>query len=118
MKIFCKFLTVNISKVNFGLVICIAKTFIWTTLKVIFSIFLFPLIFFLHSTIIDFQIVIFQPNIVLSYQTIHKWKVYLFSLRFEKFTLLTGFVVQGHILYVSKYTINKAYSMVCLNTGF
>ncbi len=41
MKIFCKFLTVNISKLNFWLVICIAKNFIWTTLKVIFSIFRF-----------------------------------------------------------------------------
>ncbi len=41
MKIFCKFTTVNISKLNFWLVICIAKNFIWTTLKVIFSIFRF-----------------------------------------------------------------------------
>ncbi len=31
MKIFCKFPTVNISKPNFWLVICIAKNFIWTT---------------------------------------------------------------------------------------
>ncbi len=41
MKIFCKFPTVNISKLNFWLVICIAKDFIWTTLKMIFSIFWF-----------------------------------------------------------------------------
>ncbi len=40
MKIFCTFSTVNISKLNFWLVICIAKNFIWTTLKVIFSIFI------------------------------------------------------------------------------
>ncbi len=38
---FCKFLTVNISKLHFLLVICIAKNFIWTTLKAIFSIFRF-----------------------------------------------------------------------------
>ncbi len=38
MKIFS---TVNISKLNFWLLICIAKNFIWTTLKVIFSIFRF-----------------------------------------------------------------------------
>ncbi len=38
MKIFC---TVNISKLNFWLLICIAKNFIWTTLKIIFSIFRF-----------------------------------------------------------------------------
>ncbi len=41
MKIFCKCPTVNISKRNFWLVICIAKDFIWTTLKVIFSIFIY-----------------------------------------------------------------------------
>ncbi len=41
MKIFWKFPTVNISKLNFWFVICIAKNFIWTTLKVIFSIFRF-----------------------------------------------------------------------------
>ncbi len=41
LKIFCKCLTVNISKLHFWLVICIAKNFIWTTLKVIFSIFRF-----------------------------------------------------------------------------
>ncbi len=41
MKIFSKFPTVNISKLNCWLVICIAKNFIWTTLKVIFSIFRF-----------------------------------------------------------------------------
>ncbi len=38
MKIFS---TVNISKLNFWLVICIARNFIWTTLKMIFSIFRF-----------------------------------------------------------------------------
>ncbi len=37
MKIFCTFPTINISKLNFWLLICIAKSFIWTTLKVIFS---------------------------------------------------------------------------------
>ncbi len=41
VKIFCKFSTVNISKLNFWLLICIAKNFIWTTLKSIFSIFRF-----------------------------------------------------------------------------
>ncbi len=41
MKIFYKFPTVNILKLNFLLVICIAKNFIWTTLKLIFSVFRF-----------------------------------------------------------------------------
>ncbi len=40
---------------------CMAKNFIWTTLKAIFSIFTF----FLHPQIPDFQIVVSQPNIVL-----------------------------------------------------
>ncbi len=55
MKIFCTFLTVNISKRNFWLVICIAKNFIWTTLKMIFSIFTFFCTF-------RFQIFKYCPN--------------------------------------------------------
>ncbi len=43
--------------VIFWLVICIAENFIWTTLKVIFSI----LRFFLHPQIPDFQI-LSDPN--------------------------------------------------------
>ncbi len=58
MKIFY---TVNISKLNYWLVICIAKNLIWTTLKMIFSIFRF------FCTL---------SNIA---QTIHQWKYYLFS---------------------------------------
>ncbi len=53
MGIFHKFPT--ISKLNFWLVICIAKNFIWTTLKAIFSVFLLN---FLHPQIPDFQIVV------------------------------------------------------------
>ncbi len=41
MKIFSKCPTINIFKLNFWLVICIAKNLIWTTLKMIFSIFRF-----------------------------------------------------------------------------
>ncbi len=62
MKIFFKFPTINISKLNFRLVICIAKDFIWTTLKAIFTIFRF----FLYPQIPDFQIIVSRPNIVLS----------------------------------------------------
>ncbi len=67
MKIFSKFPTVNISKHNFWLLIYIAKNFIWTTLKVIFSIFRF----FASS---DSRF----TNIV---QTIHQWKDDLFRLQ-------------------------------------
>ncbi len=41
MKIFCTFPILNISKRNYWLLICIAKNLIWTTLKMIFSIFRF-----------------------------------------------------------------------------
>ncbi len=70
MNIFCKFPTANVSKLNF----CMAKNLIWTTLKVIFSIFRF----FLHSQIPDFQTVASQPNKIDTYD-------------------FFGFVVQGHI---------------------
>ncbi len=49
-------------KTYFLLVSCIANKLIWTTLKAMFSIF----IFFLHPQIPDFQIVVSLPNIVLS----------------------------------------------------
>ncbi len=49
-------------KTYFWLVVCIAKNLIWTTLKVIFSVFRF----FLHLQIPDFQIVVSRTNIVLS----------------------------------------------------
>ncbi len=47
MKIFCKFPTINISNLNFWLVICIAKDFIWTTLKA--KLFFYFLFFFAPS---------------------------------------------------------------------
>ncbi len=67
MKIFS---TVNISK------LCIAKNFIWATLKAIS-------IFFLHPQIPDFLIVVSQLNIVLSLQTIHQWNASLFSFKMK-----------------------------------
>ncbi len=47
--------TVNISKRNYWLLICIAKNFIWTTLKIILSIFRF-------FCILRFQIYKYCPN--------------------------------------------------------
>ncbi len=61
MKIFCKFPTVNISKRSFWLVICIAKNFIYN-----FTGDFLNIVIFLHPQIPDFQIVVSQPNIVLS----------------------------------------------------
>ncbi len=58
MKIFCKFPTVNISKLIFLLVMSIAKdNFKGDFLNIHF---------FLHPQIPDFQIVVSQPNIVLT----------------------------------------------------
>ncbi len=54
MKIFCKFPIVNISKLNFLLLICFAKELIWT----IKGDFLNIKFFFLHPQIADFQIVV------------------------------------------------------------
>ncbi len=70
MKIFCKFPTINISKLNFWFVICFPKNFIWTTLKAIFSVFR---IFFCIQI---FKIVVSQPNIVIS-QPIIRWCINL-----------------------------------------
>ncbi len=81
MKIFS---TVNISKLNLWLVICIAKNFIWTTLKAIFSIFRFFCTF-------RFQMNQYCPNhtsmeILLAF----RWCI---NLNYIFFTLMTGFVV-------------------------
>ncbi len=101
MKIFSKFPTVNISKLNFWLVICIAKNFIWTTLKVIFSIFRF-------FCTLRFQISKYCPIITnhtsmeSSFISALRWCI---NLNFKKFTLMTGFVVQGHTCIFSVYTV-------------
>ncbi len=95
MKIFCKFPTVNISKLNFWLLICIAKNYNWTNLKAIFS------IFWVFCTL-RFQI--FNLGQILSYTNkpyINGKLIYLafrwcINLNFEKLTLMTGFVVQSH----------------------
>ncbi len=94
MKIFCEFPTANISKLNFWLVICIAKDFIWTTLKVIFSIFRF--LFFLHPQIPDFL----NSCISTKYCPIltnHTSMESLFIQLFHKFDPFDCFLVQGHI---------------------
>ncbi len=67
MKIFGTFLTINTAKLNFWLLICIDKNFIWTTLKMIFSIFRFC------CTLI-FQIYKYCP-------IIHQWKYDLLSVQ-------------------------------------
>ncbi len=70
MNMYAKFPTVNISKLfikniikHFLLVIWIAKDLIWTTLKVIFSVFI---IFFYNLRFQINQSVVSRPNIFLS----------------------------------------------------
>ncbi len=67
MNIFCKFPTVNISKLNLWLVIYIAKNLIWTILKEIFSI----CRFFLYPQIPDFQWICF-PQTQAAFQEMFK----------------------------------------------
>ncbi len=69
MKIFSRFLTVNISKLNYWLVISIAKNFIWTTLKMIFSIFGF-------FCILRFQIYKYCP-IITNHTSMEIWFIQL-----------------------------------------
>ncbi len=83
MKIFSKCITVNIYK----LLICIAKIFIWTTLKVIFSIFII-------FCSLRFQIFKYCPIIIN-----HTSMEILFTFQLKKLMLKTGFVVHDHILY-------------------
>ncbi len=92
MKIFCKFLTVNISQLHFWLVICIAKNFIWTTLKAIFSIFRF---FFAPSDSRFSNSCISAKYCPILTNHISMESLFI-NLNFEKFTLKTCFVVQGH----------------------
>ncbi len=82
MKIFSKFPTVNISKLHYWLVICIAKNLIWTTLKMIFSIFRFFLHPFKYCPIIN-----------------HTMEILCVNLNLEKRPLMTGFVVPGSLMW-------------------
>ncbi len=71
--------TVNISKLNYWLLICIAKNLIWTTLKMIFSIFRFLCSRFLNNV-----------------QTIHQWKYNLFRWCINLMTLMTSGAPGSH----------------------
>ncbi len=95
MKIFCKYPTVNISKNNFGLVMCFAKNLIWTTLKAIFSIFRFEIpdlsqMFSLNKTYINGKLIYSAFRLCM-------------NLNIKKWTLMTDFVVQGHIWFHAMY---------------
>ncbi len=93
-RYFVNFPTINISKLNYWLVICIAKNFIWTTLKAIFSIFFI----FLHPQIPDFPILSYHNKPYINGKIIYSAFRWCINLNSKKLTLMTGFVVQGHIL--------------------
>ncbi len=105
MKIFCIFHTVNISKRNFLSVICIAKNIIWTTLKVIFSIFRFfcTLRFQIFKYLWISQILPYHNKTYINETLIYSAFIWCSNLNFRKLTLMTGFVFQGHI-----YSYNAA----------
>ncbi len=116
MKIFCKFPTVNILKLNFWLVICIAKNFIWTILKVIFSIFWYFLQTFsrLSNSCIS-AILPYHNKPYINGKLIYSAFRWCTNLNFEKLTLMTGFVVQGHIWETCSYSALKCASVLeCL----
>ncbi len=95
MKIFWKCPIINMSYNFFRLVICIDKNFIWTTLKMIFSIFSFfcSLRFQIFNSCISVK---YCP--ILTNHTSMKDYVFSFQIMFcQKLTLMTGFVVQGHM---------------------
>ncbi len=77
--------SMKISKLNFWLVICIAKNFIWTTLKMIFSIFRF-------FCTLRFQIYKYC-QIITNHTSMEIWFIQLSDLNW----ISTGFVIQGHI---------------------
>ncbi len=89
--------TVNISKLNFWLVICIAKNFIWTTLKAIFSIFWF----FCTLRFQIFQILSYHNKPYINGKIIYSAFRWCINLNFTKCTLMTGFVLQGLIYYIN-----------------
>ncbi len=105
MKIFHQFPTVNISKLNVWYVICIAKHFIWTTLKAIISIFRSPpppsdSRFSKNCISAKYDLIshISDPNKpYINGKLICSAFIWSIHLNFEKLTLMTGFVVQGHI---------------------
>ncbi len=93
MKIFCTFPTVNISKLNFLLVICISKNFIWTILKAIFSI---CWVFVPSDPRFSNNCISAKYCPILSNHT--PMQSLFINLKYENCTLMTGFVVQGHVL--------------------
>ncbi len=117
MKIFSTFPTVNISKL-FLFVLCIAKNFIWTTVK---AIFFAPSDSRFSNSCMSAKYCPYKPYI--NGKCIYSAFKLCINLNLEKCTLMTGFVVQGHILFESIFTspnINKEIHglFVCLYLSF
>ncbi len=111
--------TVNISKLNFWLVICLAKNFIWTTLKAIWSIFRFfaPS----DSRFSNSCILAKYCPILTNHTSMESLFIQLSYLNFENMTLMTGFVFQGHICILclfNHYNVHATSNTLCQKSQF
>ncbi len=102
MKIFENVLPLNVSNIHFRL-ICIVKIFHLNNFKGHFL----NIEFFLHPQIPDLKILSYHNNGKLIYSAF-RWCI---NLNFDKLTLKTGFVVQGHIYsWFVGYAVKKGMS--------
>ncbi len=113
MKIFCKFPTINMLKLIFWLVIYMAKNLIWTTLKAIFSVF-FNLFFctlrFQIFKLLSLSQILAYPNKpYINGKIMYSAFRWCRHIKIEKWTLMTGFVVQGHI-----YEFHALWFQMCM----
>ncbi len=106
MKIFCKFPTVKILKLNFWFVICIANNFIWTTLRQFsqyLDVFAPSDSRFSNSCIsAKYCPIITNHTSMERLYSAFRWCI---NLNFAKLTLMTGFVVQGHICSIFSFSL-------------
>ncbi len=100
MKIFSNFPTVNISKYIFLIVICIAKNFIWTTLNVIFSIFV--------TLSVKTQLKSFLCDLLFSTKTssfiLWKYNLYIFNIDWVRSCQRLKWMVEMNLWCVSHET--------------
>ncbi len=116
---YCKYI-----KLNFWLVICIAKNFIWTTLKAIFSIFRY----FFCTPLFQICKKMYLRQILSDHNKPYINGKLCLKIKLRKISLMTGFVVQCHISenvdielmccvsnYVSWWSWNKWFAVIFLH---
>ncbi len=108
----------NISKLNFWLVICIAKNFIWTTLNAIFSIFRFfcTLRFHISNSCISTQILSYPNKPYINGKLIYSAFRWCINPYFKKLTLITVFVVHAGS-HLSCYCYGIFHCLKSVNNG-